>query len=176
MCDRSNAKQIVAEMLSYLETADYSIREEMVCDSSSLPYLFSRRSLLKWVTVVSVGTEGCHPGREICSRLLLVCGHHSEPNPHCWGLRQWGSVVPRHPDRHQPWWCAGICSQDSLWGKWHQMFTTCPKIQKNWFPPSLRYLMQHLDFCSLLISTGFAGSSLSWEYGEGWRLHPGGVW
>ncbi|XP_023857364.1 AP-2 complex subunit alpha-2 isoform X2 [Salvelinus sp. IW2-2015] len=30
MCDRSNAKQIVAEMLSYLETADYSIREEIV--------------------------------------------------------------------------------------------------------------------------------------------------
>lgn len=35
MCDRSNAKQIVAEMLSYLETADYSIREEMVCVSCS---------------------------------------------------------------------------------------------------------------------------------------------
>ncbi|XP_041093672.1 AP-2 complex subunit alpha-1 isoform X2 [Polyodon spathula] len=30
MCDRSNAKQIVAEKLSYLETADYSIREETV--------------------------------------------------------------------------------------------------------------------------------------------------
>lgn len=30
MCDRSNAQQIVAEMLAYLETADYSIREEMV--------------------------------------------------------------------------------------------------------------------------------------------------
>ncbi|XP_008403154.1 AP-2 complex subunit alpha-2 isoform X2 [Poecilia reticulata] len=30
MCDRSNSKQIVAEMLSYLETADYSIREEIV--------------------------------------------------------------------------------------------------------------------------------------------------
>lgn len=30
MCDRSNAKQIVAEMLSYLETANYSIREEIV--------------------------------------------------------------------------------------------------------------------------------------------------
>uniref|UniRef100_A0A8R1DKL3 AP-2 complex subunit alpha n=2 Tax=Caenorhabditis japonica TaxID=281687 RepID=A0A8R1DKL3_CAEJA len=30
MCDRSNANQIVAEMLAYLETADYSIREEMV--------------------------------------------------------------------------------------------------------------------------------------------------
>ncbi len=31
MCDRSNAEEIVAEMLSYLESADYSIREEMVC-------------------------------------------------------------------------------------------------------------------------------------------------
>ncbi|XP_060031850.1 AP-2 complex subunit alpha-2 isoform X2 [Erinaceus europaeus] len=30
MCDRSNAPQIVAEMLRYLETADYSIREEIV--------------------------------------------------------------------------------------------------------------------------------------------------
>uniref|UniRef100_A0A8B9FJ90 AP-2 complex subunit alpha n=1 Tax=Amazona collaria TaxID=241587 RepID=A0A8B9FJ90_9PSIT len=29
MCDRSNAQQIVAEMLNYLETADYSIREEI---------------------------------------------------------------------------------------------------------------------------------------------------
>uniref|UniRef100_A0A0N5AFA4 AP-2 complex subunit alpha n=1 Tax=Syphacia muris TaxID=451379 RepID=A0A0N5AFA4_9BILA len=30
MCDRMNAAEIVQEMLSYLETADYSIREEMV--------------------------------------------------------------------------------------------------------------------------------------------------
>ncbi|KAK2091828.1 AP-2 complex subunit alpha-2 [Saguinus oedipus] len=30
MCYRSNAPQIMAEMLSYLETADYSIREEIV--------------------------------------------------------------------------------------------------------------------------------------------------
>ncbi|XP_027198525.2 adaptor protein complex 2, subunit alpha [Dermatophagoides pteronyssinus] len=30
MCDKTNAEEIVAEMLSYLETADYSIREEMV--------------------------------------------------------------------------------------------------------------------------------------------------
>lgn len=30
MCDCSNSKQIVAEMLSYLETADFSIREEIV--------------------------------------------------------------------------------------------------------------------------------------------------
>ncbi|VDM68005.1 unnamed protein product, partial [Strongylus vulgaris] len=30
MCDRTNASEIVSEMLAYLETADYSIREEMV--------------------------------------------------------------------------------------------------------------------------------------------------
>lgn len=30
MCDRSNAEEIVGEMLEYLESADYSIREEMV--------------------------------------------------------------------------------------------------------------------------------------------------
>lgn len=32
MCDRTNAEEIVGEMLAYLETADYSIREEMVSD------------------------------------------------------------------------------------------------------------------------------------------------
>ena len=37
MCDKSNAEEIVQEMLNYLETADYSIREEMVC---CLHYLF----------------------------------------------------------------------------------------------------------------------------------------
>lgn len=30
MCDKTNAEEIVHEMLNYLESADYSIREEMV--------------------------------------------------------------------------------------------------------------------------------------------------
>lgn len=34
MCDRTNAEEIVGEMLAYLETADYSIREEMVRGTS----------------------------------------------------------------------------------------------------------------------------------------------
>ena len=34
MCDKSNAEEIVQEMLNYLETADYSIREEMVSSES----------------------------------------------------------------------------------------------------------------------------------------------
>jgi hypothetical protein len=35
MCDRGNVQTIVAEMLAYLETTDYSIREEMVCSNVS---------------------------------------------------------------------------------------------------------------------------------------------
>lgn len=38
MCDRSNAEEIVGEMLEYLESADYSIREEMVNDFDSIHY------------------------------------------------------------------------------------------------------------------------------------------
>lgn len=30
MCDKTNSEEIVAEMLAYLELADYAIREEMV--------------------------------------------------------------------------------------------------------------------------------------------------
>lgn len=32
MCDKNNAEEIVSEMLTYLETADYSIKEEMVTE------------------------------------------------------------------------------------------------------------------------------------------------
>ena len=38
MCDRTNAEEIVSEMLAYLETADYSIREEMVSFTCSNSY------------------------------------------------------------------------------------------------------------------------------------------
>lgn len=50
MCDRSNAQQIVAEMLNYLETADYSIREEIVRDFSFL--IFSYLSLASEVSFI----------------------------------------------------------------------------------------------------------------------------
>lgn len=55
MCDRSNAKQIVAEMLSYLETADYSIREEMVSVSKRLFTLTNNRiDQMLSLTLISV--------------------------------------------------------------------------------------------------------------------------
>lgn len=41
MCDRTNAEEIVGEMLEYLETADYSIREEMVGPLAKLDGILS---------------------------------------------------------------------------------------------------------------------------------------
>lgn len=41
MCDKSNAEEIVQEMLNYLETADYSIREEMVGSIKSVRWFLS---------------------------------------------------------------------------------------------------------------------------------------
>ena len=40
MCDRTNAEEIVGEMLEYLESADYSIREEMVTGLQRQYYSF----------------------------------------------------------------------------------------------------------------------------------------
>lgn len=80
MCDKTNAEEIVAEMLSYLETADYSIREEMVSGHSY-------RLALK-LTSLSVGVESGNSGREIRVRLHLVCGCYSQSDSYRRRLRQ----------------------------------------------------------------------------------------
>lgn len=46
MCDKTNAEEIVGEMLEYLETADYSIREEMVGFFTSKANLVKFENLL----------------------------------------------------------------------------------------------------------------------------------
>ena len=43
MCDRTNAEEIVGEMLEYLETADYSIREEMVGPLTNVMGFYHRK-------------------------------------------------------------------------------------------------------------------------------------
>ena len=50
MCDHSNAKTIVEELLQYLETADYSIRETLVSNSSR------HLCVCGWVKVFSSNT------------------------------------------------------------------------------------------------------------------------
>lgn len=104
MCDRTNAKQIVSEMLSYLETADYSIREEIVSRSSP-------GGSWKW----GIGGFGSQ------SRFLRLGGFLGKPSQAWWTLEisgfsysrdggagkdsQWlkGSVLPPGSPRCSRW-------------------------------------------------------------------------
>lgn len=52
MCDKSNAEEIVQEMLAYLETADYSIREEMVLKVAILAEKYATD--FTWFALISV--------------------------------------------------------------------------------------------------------------------------
>lgn len=50
MCDKTNAEEIVGEMLEYLETADYSIREEMVLKVAILAEKYAVTTLGTWTS------------------------------------------------------------------------------------------------------------------------------
>lgn len=71
MCDKSNAEEIVQEMLNYLETADYSIREEMV-GSIELFCSFLKCNPYHFIGICCAGVESSYFGREICYRLHVV--------------------------------------------------------------------------------------------------------
>lgn len=51
MCDKNNAEEIVSEMLTYLETADYSIKEEMVLDKVECYILSMGKFIINVYTV-----------------------------------------------------------------------------------------------------------------------------
>ena len=73
MCDKSNAEEIVLEMLAYLETADYSIRFSSALTSNLFHLLRSFLSPLLLLLYPHVdsppqggdGAEGCDPGGEV---------------------------------------------------------------------------------------------------------------
>ncbi|XP_061669495.1 AP-2 complex subunit alpha-2-like isoform X1 [Syngnathoides biaculeatus] len=73
MCDRSNAKQIVAEMLSYLENADYSIREEIVlkvailAEKYAVDYTWYVDTILNLIRIA-----GDHVSEEVWYRVIQI--------------------------------------------------------------------------------------------------------
>lgn len=71
MCDKTNAEEIVQEMLNYLETADYSIREEMVGSVFFVSDFSGQRILFLSLTLIP-GSESGHISGEVCYRLHLV--------------------------------------------------------------------------------------------------------
>ena len=73
MCDKSNAQEIVAEMLSYLETADYSIREEMVLKVAILAEKYATD--YSWyvdVILKLIKIAGDHVGEEVWYRVVQI--------------------------------------------------------------------------------------------------------
>ncbi|XP_054997214.1 AP-2 complex subunit alpha-2 isoform X1 [Sorex araneus] len=73
MCDRSNAQQIVAEMLSYLEAADYCIREEIVlkvailAEKYAVDYAWYVDTILNLIRIA-----GDHVSEEVWFRVIQI--------------------------------------------------------------------------------------------------------
>lgn len=73
MCDRANVQEIVSEMLNYLETADYSIREEMVlkvailAEKYALDYTWYVDTILNLIRVA-----GDYVSEEVWYRVIQI--------------------------------------------------------------------------------------------------------
>lgn len=73
MCDRTNSEEIVLEMLTYLETADYSIREEMVLKVAILAEKYATD--YKWyvdVILNLIRLAGDYVSEEVWYRVIQI--------------------------------------------------------------------------------------------------------
>jgi len=73
MCDKSNSEEIVLEMLAYLETADYSIREEMVLKVAILAEKYATD--YKWyvdVILNLIRLAGDYVSEEVWYRVIQI--------------------------------------------------------------------------------------------------------
>jgi len=79
MCDNLNSEQVVGELLDYLKTADFSIREELVLRVAILSERFSPN--LKWYvdTILKLMmSAGDHVGDNIWMRVVQIVTNHDE--------------------------------------------------------------------------------------------------
>ncbi|KAH7954057.1 hypothetical protein HPB49_015258 [Dermacentor silvarum] len=79
MCDRTNAQLIVGEMLSYLETADYAIREEMVLKVAILAEKYA--SDYAWyvdVVLNLIRVAGDHVSEEVWYRVVQIVANRED--------------------------------------------------------------------------------------------------
>ncbi|XP_077995107.1 AP-2 complex subunit alpha-2-like [Glandiceps talaboti] len=73
MCDRGNVEEIVSEMLSYLETADYSIREEMVLKVAILAEKFASDYTWYVDTILNlIRIAGDYVSEEVWYRVIQI--------------------------------------------------------------------------------------------------------
>lgn len=73
MCDKNNAEEIVAEMLTYLETADYSIKEEMVLKVAILAEKFATDYSWYMDTILTlIRIAGDYVSEEVWYRVIQI--------------------------------------------------------------------------------------------------------
>ncbi|CEI88010.1 Putative AP-2 complex subunit alpha [Rhizopus microsporus] len=79
MCDVSNAKVIVSELLRYLQVADYAMREEMVLKIAILAEKFA--STYSWyvdIILQLISTAGEQVGEEVWFRVVQIVTNNEE--------------------------------------------------------------------------------------------------
>jgi len=79
MCDSSNSQKIVHELLKYLQTADYAIREEMVLKIAILTEKYATDA--KWYVDISmrlISMAGDHVSDEVWQRIIQIVTNNDE--------------------------------------------------------------------------------------------------
>ncbi|KAF2111635.1 adaptin N terminal region-domain-containing protein [Lophiotrema nucula] len=79
MCDYSNAQQIVSELLRYLQSADYAIREEMVLKIAILTEKYATD--VQWYVDISlrlIAMAGDHVSDEVWQRIIQIVTNNEE--------------------------------------------------------------------------------------------------
>lgn len=79
MCDATNARAIVGELLKYLQTADYAIREEMVLKIAILTEKYATD--VQWYVDISlrlISMAGDHVSDEVWQRVIQIVTNNEE--------------------------------------------------------------------------------------------------
>ncbi|KAI9793038.1 MAG: hypothetical protein M1816_000936 [Peltula sp. TS41687] len=79
MCDTSNAQSVVAELLKYLQSADYAIREEMVLKIAILTEKYATD--VQWYVDISlrlIAMAGDHVSDEVWQRVVQIVTNNEE--------------------------------------------------------------------------------------------------
>lgn len=79
MCDASNAQSVVAELLKYLQSADYAIREEMVLKIAILTEKYATD--VQWYVDISlrlIAMAGDHVSDEVWQRVVQIVTNNEE--------------------------------------------------------------------------------------------------
>lgn len=79
MCDPSNAQAVVGELLRYLQTADFAIREEMVLKVAILTEKYATDS--QWYVDISlrlIAMAGDHVSDEVWQRVIQIVTNNEE--------------------------------------------------------------------------------------------------